>query len=100
MENHTLDVRLAGKEYRVACKPEDRDSLLEAVSYLDGKLREATAKTGASGDKLTIMTALNVAHEFLQYQRSGGFDMPGLKRRIELMNTRLDGVLAQQEKLF
>ena len=46
------------------------------------------------------MTALNIAHEFLQYQRGNGFDMPGMKRRIGLMKARLDGVLAQQDKLF
>ena len=46
------------------------------------------------------MTALNIAHEYLQFQRTGGFDMPALKRRIGLVNARLDGVLGQQEKLF
>lgn len=100
MDNQTLDIKLFGKEYRVACKPDERESLLEAVSYLDGKLREAASRTSAAGEKLAVMTALNVAHEFLQFQRAGGFDMPALKRRIEFMNTRLDGVLAQQEKLF
>jgi len=45
------------------------------------------------------MTALNITHEFLQFQRAGGFDIPTLKRRIERINGRLDGVLAEQEKL-
>ncbi len=100
MNNDMLDIRLFGKEYRVACKPEDRDGLLEAVEYLDDKLRDLAARTSASGEKLAVMTALNITHEFLQFQRSGGFDMPALKRRIGFMNARLDGVLAQQEKLF
>lgn len=100
MTNEMLDIRLFGKEYRVACKPEDQDGLLEAVAYLDGKLRDLSARTSSSGEKLAVMTALNIAHEFLQFQRSGGFDMPTLKRRIGFMNARLDGVLAQQEKLF
>lgn len=46
------------------------------------------------------MTALNIAHEFLQHQRGNGFDMPGMKRRIGLMKARVDGVLAAQDKLF
>lgn len=100
MHNDMLDIKLLGREYRVACKPQERDALLEAVAYLDQKLRDAAVKTNASGEKLAIMTALNVTHEFLAFQRSGGFDMPALKRRIGLMNARLDGVLAQQEKLF
>ena len=100
MQNDTLDITLLGKAYSVACRAEDKEALLAAVSYLDEKLNSLATKTGSSGEKLAVMTALNIAHEFLQFQRSGGFDMQAVKRRIGLVNARLDGVLAQQEKLF
>lgn len=100
MSNEMLDINIYGKEYRVACRPEDREGLLEAVRHLDGKLRELATKTGASGEKLAVMTALNITHEFLQFQRVGGFDMPAMKRRIELVNARVDGILAQQQQPF
>lgn len=96
----TLDLTLLGKEYRVGCQPEEREALEAAVRFLEEKLLDLGAKTHASGEKLAIMTALNIAHEYLQFQRSGGFDMPGLKRRIDSMSSRLDDVLAQQERLF
>lgn len=96
----SLDIMLLGKEYRVSCTPENKADLLEAVAFVDGKLRELADKTNSSGEKLAVMTALNIAHEFLQHQRGNGFDMPSAKRRIGLMQARLDGVLAQQEKLF
>jgi cell division protein ZapA len=100
MPNDTLDIVLLGKEYRVACRPEERDGLLAAVAYLDEKLNDLARRTNASGEKLATMTALNIAHEFLQFQRGGGFDMQAAKRRIGFVNARLEGVLAQQEKLF
>ncbi|MDO9599500.1 MAG: cell division protein ZapA [Azoarcus sp.] len=96
----SLDIMLLGKEYRVSCTPENKDGLLAAVAYVDGKLHELAGKTNSSGEKLAVMTALNIAHEFLQFQRGNGFDMPAAKRRIGLMQARLDGVLAQQDKLF
>ncbi|THF63990.1 cell division protein ZapA [Pseudothauera nasutitermitis] len=96
----TLDIRLLGKEYQVACRPEERDALLAAVALLDDRLAEVARRTGSSGERLAIMTALNIVHEHLQQQRGGGFDLPAAKRRIGLMTARLDGVLAQQEKLF
>lgn len=80
--------------------PETRDDLLATVAYLDDKFRELGDKTNASGERLAVMTALNIAHEFLQHQRGNGFDMPGMKRRIGLMKARVDGVLAAQDKLF
>lgn len=96
----TLDISLLGKEYQVGCKPEERDGLLAAVALLDQKLKDVAGRTGSAGERLAIMAALNIAHEYLQQQRGGGFDLPAAKRRIGLMTARLDGVLAQQEKLF
>lgn len=100
MSAEHLDMTLLGKEYRIWCTPETRDDLLATVAYLDDKFRELGDKTNASGERLAVMTALNIAHEFLQHQRGNGFDMPGMKRRIGLMKARVDGVLAAQDKLF
>lgn len=100
MATDHLDVILLGKEYRVSCTPETREHLLATVSYLEDRFAELGSRTNASGERLAVMTALNVAHEFLQHQRGDGFDMLGAKRRIGLMKARLDGILAQQEKLF
>lgn len=100
MADEMLDITLHGKEYRVACTPDERDGLLEAVAHLDMRLRDLASRTGASGEKLAIMTALNITHEFISFQRSGGFDMPELKRRIGSINARLEAEIARQEKLF
>lgn len=96
----TLEIKLLGREYRVACPPEEREGLLAAVRFLDDKLNDLAGKTNSAGEKLVMMTALNIAHEYIQFQRSGGFDMPALKRRIDSVNGRLEEVLGQQEKLF
>ncbi len=96
----TLEITLLGREYRVSCPEEEREGLLAAVRFLDEKLNDLAGKTNSAGEKLVMMTALNISHEYLQFQRSGGFDIPGLKRRIGSINERLEGVLGQQEKLF
>lgn len=95
-----LDISIFGREYQVGCQPEEADNLYEAAAMVDGKLREFSTRTGASGEKLAVMTALNLAHELLRMQRGEGFDLPEMKRKMNAMNTRLDSVLAQQEKLF
>ena len=99
-EAEMLDIHLLGKEYHVSCAPRERESLLEAVGYLGQRFEETAKKTHANGETLAAMTALNIAHEFLQLLHGRGFDLPTLKRRIGHMQTRIEGVLAQQEKLF
>ena len=69
MSAEHLDMTLLGREYRISCTAENRDELLATVAYLDDKFRELGVKTNSSGEKLAVMTALNIAHEFLQYQR-------------------------------
>jgi cell division protein ZapA len=100
MSEETIDISLNGREYRVACPPEEREALADAAAHLDEQLRKLAARTGAAGEKLAIMTALNIAHEFIAFQRSGGFDMPDLRRRIGAMTARLDEALDSQERLF
>jgi cell division protein ZapA len=97
----TLDIKLLGKDYRVACPPDQRESLQEAVELLAERLGEVAAKTKGTGERLAVMTALNLAHELLsQKYPSSGIDTRELRRRIGAMEVRLDEAMAEQEKLF
>jgi cell division protein ZapA len=97
----TLDIKLLGKEYRVACPPEQRDSLLEAVELLEERLGEVAARTKGTGERVAIMAALNLAHDLLTQKNPGaGVDTRELRRRIAAMEVRLDEAMAEQEKLF
>lgn len=95
-----VDITLNGREYRVACPAEERQALLDAANYLDDQLRRLATRTGAAGEKLAVMTALNIAHEFIAFQRSGGFDMPDLRRKIDSIASRVEEVVDSQERLF
>jgi cell division protein ZapA len=97
---NTLDIVLMGREYRVACAPEEREALQRAVGYVDEKMRELAEKTKSSGDRLAVMTALNIAHELLSIKLPGGFDLQEFRRRIGAMQARLDEAMASQEQLF
>lgn len=99
-ENNTLDIVLMGREYRVACAPEEREALQDAVAYVDGRMRELAQKTKSSGERLAVMTALNIAHELLSIKLPGGFDMLEFRRRIGSIQARLDAAMASQEQLF
>lgn len=101
MSANTLDIKLLGKDYRVACPPEERDSLQAAVELLDERMGEMATKSKSTGERLAVMTALNLAHELLSQKNPGaGVDRYDLKRRISAMEARLDEALALQEKLF
>jgi cell division protein ZapA len=95
--SNVLDVTLMGREYRVTCAPDERDALRAAVAYVDGKMHELSGQTRATGERLVVMAALNIAHELLHLQQGDGAQFT---QRISALTTRIDDVLAQQEPLF
>ena len=106
MSKNTLDIKLQGKEYRVACAPEERDALIAAASFLDAKLSEISELTKSSGERLAVMVALNISHELLALRQSpekqATVDVDVAKRRIKSIEARLDAVLTEhkQDGLF
>ena len=97
----TIEVNLLGRNYKIACEDGEREALLEAVAYLDGKMGEIRKAGKVNGtDRIAVMAALNIAHEFLSVKLGNGFDIGQAKRRISSIEAKLDEVLAQQDKLF
>jgi cell division protein ZapA len=96
-----LDVNILDREFRVACPDDERGELLDAVKYLDGKMREIRdAGKIASVERIAIMAALNIAHELLTTRVGGGFDLAELKRRMQGMQATIDEALVDQDRLF
>lgn len=103
----TLDIRIQGREYRVACAPEEAGALQAAAELLDARMSEIAKATKSTGERLAVMTALNLAHE-LNSARQLATSAPADQvidgadslRRIKAIEARLDEVLAPQEKLF
>lgn len=94
-----LNINIMGREFRIACPDEERQQLLDAVDYLNAKMREVQQTGKVLGnERIAIMAALNMAHELLT-ARSGAFDTPDFRRRMNSMQVALDQAIAQQERV-
>ena len=107
MNEHStmLDVSILGREYRVACKESERDELMQAVQYLDRRMREIRDGGKIAGtERIAVMAALNITHELLGAKSGAGpanvFDSAGIQRRISSMQSAIDRAMAEQDKLF
>ena len=100
-EARSLQITIMGREFRVACAEEEQAGLLEAVDYLNKKMldiRDAGKVIGL--ERIAIMAALNIAHEYLSTSVGGSFDMAEMKRRMNRMESVIDQALSEQAKLF
>jgi cell division protein ZapA len=97
----TIEVSLLGRTYRVACADGEREALMQAVAYLDGKMNEIRKSGKVMGaERIAVMAALNVANELLSVKLGAGFDVGQAKRRLSAIESQLDAAIAKQEKLF
>jgi len=100
-EPKTVEVNLLGRSYRVACDDHEREALMQAVAYLDGKMNEIRKAGKVMGaERIAVMAALNVAHELLSVRLGTGIDVGQAKRRLLALESQIDAAIAKQEKLF
>ena len=112
-----LDIKIMGREYKVACKESERAELLEAVAFLDTRMHEIRDGGKIAGaDRIAVMAALNLANELLRERKSPPVPAPTsasasrappsaadgaeVRRRIVAMQAAIDQTMAGQENLL
>lgn len=115
----TLDVSLLGRAYKVACRESEKSDLLDAVALVDRRMREIRDTGRITGsERVAVMAALNIAHDLQRLRKDSRSlskteqGMPGTsmqprliddsvaRRRIAAMQSVIDQVLADHEKLI
>jgi cell division protein ZapA len=93
-------VQILDKDYRVACQDGQQDSLLASARFLDQKMREIRAGGRVIGtDRIAVMTALNLAHELLEFQRERDQLGDSFGRRIKALREKVEVALNDGNQL-
>jgi cell division protein ZapA len=82
---------IMGKEYKIACDPEERQRLIDSAQLLDKQMRQIRDSGKVNGaDRIAVMAALNLVHElsFLKNQNDSlrfdlGSSLAGMIQKIE-----------------
>ena len=95
-----VSVRIMEKEYVVACPYEERSALLDAAEFLNARMREIRDTGKVVGlDRILVMAALNLAHEFLKGKdRESRLDN-GVGQRVRALRERVEGALEKDQPL-
>lgn len=90
-----VNVRIADREYMVACEPHEREGLIEAARMLDGRMREIRAANRMAGiDRIAVLAALNLAHELSQTRRTDDRDQREIALTLDDLSRKMDRLLA------
>ncbi|MFT4629196.1 MAG: cell division protein ZapA [Arenicella sp.] len=97
MSNKGVNISIMGRDFSVACPPDEREDLLEAARYLDGNMKEIK-KTGKiiGAERCAIMAALNITNELLKLKRATA-QQTQVNKRLENLQQRIDDALREAD---
>ena len=95
-----VSVRILEKEYHITCPIEERSDLLDSAEFLNMKMREIRDSGKVVGlDRIAVMAALNLAHEFLKVRdRETKLDS-GAGHRVRALRERVESALGKGQQL-
>jgi len=95
-----VTVKILGKDYQIACKPEEEQGLLDAASHLDCKMREIREHGKIFGlERIAVMAALNLSHELLSLQDDSADTKETVDNSLQRSNQKLDEALHRLKQL-
>lgn len=96
--SNTVTVKILDKEYRVACPPDEVDSLTASARFLGGRMAEIRTSGKVVGlDRIAVMAALNITHEFLNQSSVSSEEKSVVSQGLNRLNERVSQALEQHK---
>lgn len=90
-----VSVQILDREFTIGCTPDERNGLLAASSYLDGKMREIKRAGSVTGfERLAVLAALTIATELLETRNRDEREATELASGMTMLRTKLDAALS------
>jgi cell division protein ZapA len=87
-------ITILGKEYKIACEPEEQDILTRSASELDAQMRKMrdSGKVGNT-ERIAVMAALNLSHELQSLRNHAPIYSQSWKDCFSSMMTKIENIL-------
>lgn len=97
---NTVLIHLLGKEYQIACTPEQKQALTQAAEHLDEQMRNIRDHGKVIGlERIAVMAALNLSHDLLESKTQTQAASSDSKEGITRVNNKLDSALNRLKQL-
>jgi cell division protein ZapA len=92
-----VNISILGRDFSVACPPDEQESLLKAASFLDSNMKDIQ-KTGKiiGTERVAIMAALNISNDLLKLQTATEGQQQ-VQDRLNSLQDRIDSALREAE---
>jgi cell division protein ZapA len=92
-----VSLTIMGKEYKIACAPDEQNDLIQSAQQLDAQMRQMRDSGKVTGaDKIAVMAALNLAHELQVLKNQHAMPDRTLSEHVAKMTHKIQNVLENQ----
>lgn len=97
--NKSVTVKILGKDYQIACTETQTHNVIEAALLLDSRMKEIRNSGRVIGsERIAVMAALNLAHEFLELQEAMKSLSEDTDKRLFQLSEKLANALAHDHQ--
>jgi cell division protein ZapA len=95
-----VTVNILGKDYQIACAPDEQQKLMDAASHLDTTMHDIRENGKIFGiERIAVMAALNISNELLSLQESSSDTDQTCNESLARSNKKLDEALHRLKQL-
>ena len=96
----SLSITILDKEYVVGCTEDEREALFSTVEFLNRKMDEQRESGKVIGsERIAVMAALNVAHEYLEYRREHESTATDIGASVDRIQEKINSALSRDPVL-
>ena len=95
-----ITLNILDKEYRIACPQGEEESLQASAHLLNSRIQDIRDAGKAIGaDRVAVMAALNLAHEYLDQKNDYDRTSKSVTTRVRHLKDRIDHALKSTHQL-
>lgn len=96
----SVTISILGRDYQIACPPEEEDSLRRSARYLDSQMEQVKIRGASlSYDKIAVLAALNITHEFLKKNTETSSTETASLRELKQLEKKIDVALQAAKQI-
>lgn len=96
----SVTISILGRDYQIACPPEEEESLRRSARYLDAQMEQVKTRGASLGyDKIAVLAALNITHEFLKKSNEASTTETASLRDIKQLEKKIDSALQAAKQI-
>lgn len=90
----SITITILGRDYQIACPPEEEEALRRSARYLDQQMEQMRNRSASLPyDKIAVLAALNVTHDFLKVSQEASTSEVASLRDIKQLEKKIDNAL-------